>query len=149
MTVQPNMDHLHDEISELLGRHDHRYTSGRRRLVEVLATAERPLTLPEVLDHDGALSQSSAYRNLDVLESSGAIKRLTGSGDHAHFELAESMLGHHHHLICMGCGVIEDVRLGDALEEAVDGALARAAVEVGFTPFHHSLDLHGHCAECS
>lgn len=81
MTVQTNLDHLHDEIGELLGRRDHRDTSSRRRLVEVLSAAERPLTLPEILDHDGAF--------------------------------------------------------------------ARAAVEVGFTPFHHSLDLHGHCAECS
>jgi len=148
VSAPPNLDHLHDEISELLGRHDHRYTSGRRRLIEVLAAAERPLTLPEVLERDSALSQSSAYRNLDVLESSGAIRRLTGSGDHAHFELAEAMLGHHHHLICMGCGVIEDVRLGDGLEEAVDEALAQAAAAAGFTPLHHSLDLHGHCAEC-
>jgi Fur family transcriptional regulator, ferric uptake regulator len=143
------LDHLHDEVTELLRRHDNRYTSGRRRLVEVLVAAERPLTLPEILDTDTALTQSSAYRNLDVLETSGAIRRIVGTGDHAHFELAESMLGHHHHLICVGCGVIEDIRLGDTLEQAVDSALTTAALDAGFTPLHHSLDLHGHCASCS
>lgn len=147
--AQVSLDQLHDEVAELLRRHDHRYTSGRRRLVEVLAVAERPLTLPEVLARDSQLSQSSAYRNLDVLESSGAIRRISGTADHAHHELAESMLGHHHHLICVGCGVIEDIRLGDTLEAEVDQALTGAAVQAGFTPLHHSLDLHGHCADCS
>jgi Fur family ferric uptake transcriptional regulator len=149
MSGSDNLDHLHDEITELLDRHDHRYTSGRRRLVEVLAGAERPLTLPEILERDSDLSQSSAYRNLDVLESSGAMRRITGTGDHAHFELAESMLGHHHHLICVSCGVVEDIHLGERLEHAVDEALGNAARAAGFTPLHHSLDLHGHCAECS
>lgn len=143
------LDQLHDEITELLRRHDHRYTSGRRRLIKVLAVAERPLTLPEILGRDAELTQSSAYRNLDVLETGGAIHRIIGTGDHAHFELAESMLGHHHHLICVGCGVIEDIRLGDTLEHAVDAALGDAAQNAGFTPLHHSLDLHGHCAACS
>lgn len=142
-------DQLHDEIDELLSRHDHRYTSGRRRLVAVLAVAERPLTLPEILERDGRLTQSSAYRNLDVLESSGVVRRIVGAGDHAHHELAESMLGHHHHLICVGCGLVEDIRLGDELEHAVDDALGEAAAAAGFTPLHHSLDLHGRCAGCS
>ena len=149
MAAAGDLDRLHDEITELLDRCDHRYPSGRRRLVGVLALADRPLTLPEILGEDDRLSQSSAYRNLDVLESSGAIRRIVGTGDHAHFELAEAMLGHHHHLICVGCGMIEDIRLGDQLEGAVDEALGQAADAVGFTPLHHSLDLHGHCAECS
>ena len=144
-----NLDQLHDEVSELLSRHDHRYTSGRRRLIEALAGADRPLTLPEILERDDHLTQSSAYRNLDVLESSGAVRRLTRTGDHTHHELAESMLGHHHHLICVGCGLIEDIRLGDELEDQVDGALAAAARSAGFTPLHHSLDLHGHCGDCA
>lgn len=149
MSDGPDLDQLHDQVNELLLRQDHRYTSGRRRLVEVMAVADRPLTLPEILARDSRLTQSSAYRNLDVLESSGAVRRITGTGDHAHHELAESMLGHHHHLICVGCGLIEDVRLGDELEQAIDAALASAADGADFTPLHHALDLHGHCADCS
>ena len=139
----------HRQIAAMLGRDDHRYTPGRRRLVEVLAAAGRPITLPEVLDADDGLTQSSVYRNLDVLEQVGAIRRVVTGGEHAHFELAEPLLDHHHHLICTACGGVEDVELDAATERAVDDALHRAARDVGFHPEHHSLDLHGRCADCA
>ena len=117
----------------MLGRHGYRFTQGRRRLLELVAAAGRPVTLPEVLEA-GDLAQSSAYRNADVLERCGVLHRLVSGGDHAHFELAEPLLAHHHHLICVSCGRIEDVELDDDIEQAVDVALTRAARSAGFTP---------------
>jgi len=144
-----DLHRLHDEVGALLSHHEHRYTSGRRRLIEIIAVADRPLTLPEILEADDELSQSSAYRNLDVLESSRAVRRVISAGDHTHFELAESLVGHHHHLICLDCGVIEDIVLDEQVESVVDGALHDLADRAGFTPLHHAVDLHGYCARCS
>ena len=140
---------LHTQVSSRLTRHDHRYTGGRRRLVEALAASTRPVTLPEIVAATPDLAQSSAYRNLDVLEQCGVIRRISVGGDHSHFELAEPLLGHHHHLICVDCGVIEDIQLDDKLEQVVDHGLASAARAAGFTPLHHSLDLHGQCPRCT
>jgi len=140
---------LHDSVQARLARDEHRYTPSRRRLIDVIASAGRPMTLPDIVASDPELAQSSAYRNLDVLERSGVIQRITHGGDHTHFELAEPLVDHHHHLVCLTCGRIEDVRLGDEVEEAVDGAFASVAAEAGFTPVHHSLDLHGICSACS
>lgn len=140
---------LHRQVSQRLARHDNRYTGGRRRLVDVLADAGRPVTLPDIAGLSADLAQSSVYRNLDVLERSGVIRRIAIGADHAHFELAEPLIAHHHHLICIRCGAIEDIHLPDHLEEQVDGALSSAAAEAGFTALHHSLDLHGHCANCT
>ena len=67
----------HREIAAILARADFRYTQARRRLVEILAASHRPLSLPDVLAADGDLTQSSAYRNLDVLERSNVIRRLS------------------------------------------------------------------------
>ncbi len=142
-------DSVHDQAAAMLRQDDHRYTPGRRRLVEVMDAAKGPLTLPQILAEDPELTQSSAYRNLDVLAQSGVIRRIIASGDHAAFELAEPLLGHHHHLICLSCGSIEDIQIGEPTELAIDSALGAAAKEVGFRPMHHSLDLHGHCAACT
>lgn len=139
---------VHEEAQAMLRQQDHRYTPGRQRLVEVMDSAHRPLTLPQILASDAELTQSSAYRNLDVLEQSGVIRRINASGDHAAFELAEPLLGHHHHLICVDCGAIEDIQIGEPTELAIDSALGAAARAMGFKPLHHSLDLHGHCANC-
>jgi len=144
-----DLSDVHQQISSRLTRLDQRYTGGRRRLVDALVAAGRPLTLPDIVASAPDLAQSSAYRNLDVLEQSGVVRRISIGNDHAHFELAESLLGHHHHLICVECSTIEDIHLDDELEAVVDAGLAKVAREAGFTPLHHSLDLHGTCANCS
>jgi len=143
-----DLSELHGQVGRQLARDDHRYTAGRRALVEVLARANRPVTLPEITDGTTDLAQSSAYRNLDVLERSGIIRRINLGGDHSLFELAEPLIGHHHHLACLQCGLVEDIHLDDELEVMIDRGLAKAAQRLGFAPRHHSLDLHGYCAAC-
>ena len=156
MTGQPLTDakgrdsltELHSQISNRLAQHEHRYTRGRQRLVEVLAQAGQPMTLPDIVGADPKVARSSAYRNLDVLLRCGAIRRINSGGDYTHFELAEPLLGHHHHLICISCGSVEDVHLDSDIEHLVDKSLNEIASRTGFTPTHHSLDLHGLCSHC-
>ena len=140
---------VHDRVQEHLADLDQRYTSGRRRLIELLVATSRPASLPELLELDPSIPQSSLYRNLDMLERTGLVRRLTTGGEHARFEFAEPLLAHHHHLICVSCGLIEDVTFADAVETAVDDALHEAALDYGFEPLHHSIDLHGHCSDCA
>lgn len=143
-------DSLHDQIDRKLSRREQRYTRGRRRLIDTLLDAGRPVSLPDIISLDPDLAQSSAYRNLDVLESSGVVRRINPvGGDHACYELAEPLLGHHHHLICVDCGSIADVHLDDDLEAMLDRRLADAARAAGFVPLDHTLDVHGQCTECA
>lgn len=143
-----HIDQLHDEVTRRLSAASQRYTAGRRSLVTVLATAQRPLTLRDIVASVPEMPQSSAYRNLDALQQGGVVHRISVGGDRAYFELAESLLGHHHHLICVSCGAIEDMHLDAGLEEAVDEVLTGAALASGFTPLHHNLDLYGRCPAC-
>ena len=143
-----NLPELHATVSWQLTRLDHRYTRGRRRLIEILAAAARPITLREIAAGDDEMPQSSAYRNLDVLERSGVIRKIVSGGDHAYFELAEPLIEHHHHLVCVECGRMEDIHLDGELEDLVDTTLTREARSLGFSPLHHSLDLHGYCPDC-
>ena len=146
--LHADVEELHTLVSVRLAHHDCRYTDGRRRLVEALAGSGQPVTLPDIVAAAPDLAPSSVYRNLDVLERCGAVNRISTGGDHAHFELAEPLLSHHHHLVCVQCGTVEDVHLDDEIEGLLDRSLAEAAGRVGFTPTHHSLDLHGHCSDC-
>jgi Fe2+ or Zn2+ uptake regulation protein len=140
-------DH-HEQIARRLSNGGQRYTSARRELVSVLVAAGRPLTLPGISRLAPDLAQSSIYRNLDVLERSGIIRRIAAGSEHAHFELTEDLLGHHHHLICVDCGHIDDIHLDDSLERLVEQHLSAVAERAGFDPLHHSLDLHGRCTDC-
>lgn len=140
---------LHSEVEQLLRAARQRYTGGRRRLVETLALAARPVQLPDIESLAPDVPRSSAYRNLEVLERCGVVHRLVIGGDHAYYELAESLLGHHHHAICVRCGAVSDIRLNSGFEAKLEESLAAAADESGFNPLHHIVEIHGTCSDCS
>ena len=140
---------LHETIADRLRQVGQRYTDGRRVLVERLADAPQPVTIPELLDPPPRLPQSSAYRNLDVLEQAGVVHRITGNGDFARFELAEDLTEHHHHLICSRCGAVEDFTAPPGLERTLGKAVAAIESAHGFTTAQHRLDLIGLCADCT
>lgn len=140
---------LHDDVATRLHRGRQRYTPARRALVELLHDLDRPRTTQELLDADPAMSQSSLYRNLAVLEQADVVRRLTGSDDAARFELAENVTGdHHHHLVCSRCGKIEDIEVAAGIEDAMHEAIDHAADERGFDTEFHRLELLGTCAGC-
>ena len=142
-------EELHGSVDARLAAQGQRYTRNRRALVDLLVDAGNPVSLPELLERDRSLSQSSTYRNLAVLEEAGAVRRLVTGAEHARFELAEDLTEHHHHMVCDECGSVVDFSLPDELEAALDAALAAAARSTAFTARHHSLDLVGRCAGCA
>jgi Fe2+ or Zn2+ uptake regulation protein len=140
---------IDDVVTDRLRLVDQRYTSGRRRLIASLMAAPRPETIPELLERSPGLRQSSAYRNLHVLEQVGVVHRIVTSGEHARFELTEDLVGHHHHLICTDCGRVDDFTVPAKLERSLESALANAVSGTGFRSSSHRLDLIGTCETCS
>lgn len=140
---------LHRTVRERLSDHGQRYTNGRQELVESLVAAQGPVTLPNLLLARRTLPQSSAYRNLLVMEQAGVVRRLIHNTGHAHYELAEDLTTHHHHLICESCGAISDIELGNQVENALDKAFDKATSAAGFSARHHSIDIYGDCVDCS
>lgn len=140
---------LHEVAATRLRHADQRYTSNRRQLIQVLADAERPLSIPEILTRQRGLAQSSAYRNLAILESVGVVHRVVTSDDFARYELAEELTeDHHHHLICSSCGSVEDVSLSAGFERALETEVASVARRARLTVERHRLDVMGTCAAC-
>src|SRR5687768_12006265 len=114
---------LHATAADRLRAGGQRYTASRRALIDALAGAERPSTIPELLGSRPGLAQSSAYRNLAVLEEVGVVRRIVTSDEHARFELAEDLTEHHHHLVCGRCGQVEDFTVSSRLERSLEAAL--------------------------
>jgi Fe2+ or Zn2+ uptake regulation protein len=146
--MSPDLDAIHRRVEARLGDDDQRYTRGRRSLVTALATAAGPVTIPELSGFAPEVPSSSMYRNLEILERSGLVRRLIAAGDHARWEMNEPLVAHHHHLICGRCGTIEDVVLDDHTESTIETTLAQVAAAAGFEPAEHTLDLHGTCRDC-
>ena len=143
-------EELHAAIGTRLRRVGQRYTTGRRAMVDALVAAGRPVTIGDLLVNGPGLPQSTAYRNLSVLEQAGVVLRIRGADEFARFELSEELTGHHHHLVCVACGAIEDfspsVRFERSLANLIDSV---AGAPAGFRPHDHRLDLLGTCANCA
>jgi Fur family ferric uptake transcriptional regulator len=140
---------LRDLVATRLRRVGQRLTENREALVGVLGASPRPLTLSEIRVAKPGLAQSSAYRNLVVLESAGIVHRVMGADEFARWELAEELTGHHHHLICAACGRVEDVPASAGLERSVAAAAAAITRTTGFRTQHHRIDLVGLCSTCA
>ncbi len=139
---------LHSAVAAALAGQGLRYTRHRRTLVTALSQASQPLTIPQLVGAASNVPQSSVYRNLAYFDAAGIVHRMPGSDDFARYELAEHLMGHHHHLVCSSCGAVEDVVLPPRVEEELERALQRAARQRGFTLASHRLDLIGDCTNC-
>ncbi|MGQ0670410.1 MAG: Fur family transcriptional regulator [Actinomycetota bacterium] len=139
---------LHLTVASRLRGLGQRYTANRRSLVEILDDTGQPLAIPEILSGRSKLAQSSAYRNLAVLERAGVVRRVVTNEEFARYELAEDLTEHHHHLVCSNCGTVEDVMIPPRLERSMERALADVASGIGFAAISHRLDLIGTCRSC-
>lgn len=125
------------------------YTSGRRELVELLHSMGRPVTAHELLEARPKLTQSSVYRNLAVLEEMRVVQRVAGADDRSRVELAEDIIGHHHHLVCVHCGAVEDLVIPAKAETTLDRLFHEAVEGTGFVATGHRLDILGTCKHCA
>ena len=137
------------EVEKRLGEHGVRYTRGRRVIVSALAGADGPLSAAEL--HGGVsedLPLSSIYRSLTVLEDAGVLAPHHGMKGLTRYELAEWLRGHHHHLVCVDCGAVEDVAATDSHEAQVDRMADEISAAASFMPLGHALEIEGRCARC-
>src|SRR5690606_24124455 len=130
-------DDLHTTASQRLRGAGLRHTRARRALVDVLAAADRPLTIPEILREAASLAQASAYRNLNELMARGVTPRLDAGDGYSHFVVGQDRTEHHHRLVCTRCGRVADVTLDDQIEASLTRSLGRVAEGEGFEVEHH------------
>lgn len=139
---------IHAEIGRRLRTKHLVYTRGRRKLIDALLDIGHPASVPQLLKHRSKLTQSSIYRNLADLEQAGVVHRVAGGDDHARYELDEHFIGHHHHLICIKCGVVADFVVPSSAERTLNATLEAAAKLGKFRLTGHRLDALGLCSRC-
>lgn len=140
---------MHSLVTARLREGNLLYTRGRRQLVDLLLDFARPVSVAEMVNRTARLTQSSLYRNLADLEAERVVRRVAGSDSLVRYELDEELIGHHHHLVCMKCGHVEDFVVPDETESALDLALNMVATTSRFAVKGHRLDVLGMCARCT
>ena len=141
---------LDREVERRLSEQAIRYTGGRHAVVTALAGADGPLSAAELYEAaGGSLPLSSIYRSLTVLEDAGVLAQHNSAKGLTRFELAEWLKGHHHHLICVECGSVEDVSVAAKHEAQVERIVNEISSAASFAPLNHALEIEGRCSRCS
>lgn len=121
-------------------------TALRRRVLEELARAERPLGAYDLVERIGKerrIAPISIYRVLDVLIEAGLIHRIATRNtylacNHTHESHATTVF-----LVCTTCGNVDEVT-SDDVARGVRGTAAAA----GFRPGSRAVEVEGECSGC-
>lgn len=127
-----------------------RYSTGRRAVIRVLSSADGPRSAAELHDELGpAVPLSSLYRSLAVLTKTTVISPHHGANGVTRYELAEWLTGHHHHLVCISCGAVDDITPPPELEADLESVVALLTAHGQFSPRGHALEIEGVCSVCA
>lgn len=86
---------------------------------------------------------ATVYRHLQDLVDRGEVDVLRLADGEAMYRRCATE-SHHHHLVCKTCAITVEVS-GPQVEAWAE----QVAVEAGFTGVTHTVELFGHCRECS
>ena len=133
------------QLESALRERGMRVTPQRVLINRALRELDRHVTADEVL---GAVAERlpnaslpTVYATLDLLEEMGMVRRVAARSGAALYDPRTDV---HQHVVCRGCGRVED------LDVAVDSARAlRAARRRGFRPDDAELVVSGLCASCA
>ncbi len=83
---------------------------------------------------------ATVYRTLDLLKGLGLVNEEVFGEGHRHFEANPD---HHHHLVCLSCGRIEEFgeRVLDQFQRSLEERFRFEVVD-------HCLEFYGYCSFC-
>lgn len=134
-------------VLETLKKDGFRLTPARMAIVEATLDAGSPVSAEQVA---AALKRAkvpanitTVYRELEFLRERGVLAPVTFADGVQRYESAG--LGHHHHLVCVGCDAIQDIALPHDELHAAEHQIEKTH---GFSVLQHALEFYGRCAKC-
>ena len=129
---------------ELFKRHNLKMTPTRLAILAVLSQQSAPVSAPEILNAITGADMVTVYRNLNDFTKLGIIKAIPLQKERMLYELAD--LEHHHHMICVKCGDVEDVEV--CLPKSMSKRIIDASMKFALL-IDHQLEFKGLCRECA
>jgi Fur family ferric uptake transcriptional regulator len=131
---------------ECLARSGYRITASRRAVIHVLARTTIPLSPQDILEQAQAMHRElglvTVYRLLNLLTDLNLVRRIhLEGGCHGYVPASP---GHHHALVCQGCGQAVEFCGNDDLDDFITQVEART----GYRVKEHLLQLFGLCPVC-
>ena len=118
-----------------------RATAPRKAIVGVLDQKQGGFTAEELCDDLPWVGRATVYRTIKLFLEAGVICKLPLL-EGAHLYLLCSV-GHHHHSVCVECGVVEELRVA-----AVERLISAVSADIRGRIVEHRLELYVNCGAC-
>jgi Fur family transcriptional regulator, ferric uptake regulator len=138
-----------NQIKEQLSAHNYKLTPQREATVRVLLENEEDHLSAEdvyllIKDKAPEIGLATVYRTLDLLSDLQIIHKLNFGDGVTRYEFrAEGAERHHHHLICLHCGIVDEM-----MEDVLGPIEEQVEREYDFQIVDHRLTFHGICHRC-
>lgn len=120
------------------------YVTKVREEIFKLLINDQPQTINELtLKIAGSIDRVSLYRNIKLFEKLGIINRIN-IGWKYKLELSDKFIAHHHHLSCLNCGKIIDIKD----EQDIEAFIKKISEQYHFKSIKHQFEIFGYCKDC-
>lgn len=121
-------------------------TQARKAILRILYKAGQPISAEDILSQlkkkTSVPDRATVYRQVSFLSDASIISELDFGDGKKRYEY--DFKKHHHHLVCLNCGKIEDFNpLLDLGKEEIN-----ISKNKGFKVSYHSLEFFGTCKNC-
>jgi Fur family ferric uptake transcriptional regulator len=136
---------LETPMAAALRAKGYKLTAPRQAVMQVLANGGQLLSPAEIHARGKAiypaLGLTTVYRTLDLLTELGFLRPAYLGDNQQHY--AAHTEGHHHHLVCSGCGTVLEVDQCN-LAELIEELRARTDFQID----GHYVEFFGLCPKC-
>lgn len=131
-------------LKDFLRRNGYKATPPRLAALSIFKKARRPISPHAVIRFMGnKADQATVYRMLKSFKKTGIIRQVDFRHNHPHYELAGE--NDHHHIICVSCGLSEEI--GGCEADVLRKRVLRQTKQFGEIR-EHALEFYGLCNAC-
>ena len=130
-------------INELLAANGHRLTRSRRAVVEAALSGDDLFTIADVQRRVPRIGRATVFRTIKLLVDLDLLCRVRLEDGSLRYRVRVATEQHHHHLVCSGCGSVEDFSDCD-----LDAMSQSVASRTNYDIQGHRLELYGLCPTC-
>ena len=131
-----------EDILATLRAAGHRVSAPAAHVLNVLFSADGPVSADDIVAADASLERTSVYRNLERFEALGVVSHVHAGHGPGLYALARG--ADQEYLTCDRCGRVTTV---DPV--ALDGVRAALLADFGHHARFSHFPIHGLCADCA
>jgi len=153
MMIEPNQPlpriNSGSDLKTVLNKEGFRLTSQRQKILELFRdiALDHHLSAEEIhhqlVAQGEKISISTIYRALHVMVRLGLLQELELAEDRKYYKLSTPFTSHHHHLVCVQCGAVQEFE-----EVSISDVGAGETQSRGFVLLNSQFTIYGVCPLC-